>query len=165
MTPAEERRALLEKASKKVFDELVDIQTQLKNFEPPKLNDDYDKIHMQMLFLTSTELELSYVYRAALDIKHEIEVSRARAKSVLDDAQMEAVNKPTFKTPHSYSSRPETEGKLRSLTFEQTYEVTHWDRLMTDAQYLLDVIKSYQMDVNKQRRDVDTRLKILSFKF
>lgn len=166
MRDVEERKLLIDKASKKIVDDLEKVVDSLKDISTqPKLRDDFDVIHLRMLSVSETELELSYLYRSALSLKKEVDTNYARAKETLKDAQMEAVLKPTFKTPNAYSSRPETEGKLRSLTFEENFEVVQWERILADINYLIELIKSHQMDVNKQRRDIDTRLKIKGFQY
>ena len=163
MRDSDQRRKLFEKACKDIMDALEVEVEEMRNFDSPNLRDDYDKIHARLLFLTSTEVGLSHYYRQALAIKHEVEVERDRARNNLEDAKMEVANKPTFRgLTTQYQSRPEIEAKLRSLTYEENYELTQWSQLFTDVQYLLDVVKSYQLDANKQRRDIDTRLKIFS---
>lgn len=161
----DERRQLIETACKQLFVDLEDSVEQFKHYENAQVSDDYDSIHRRLLFMTAVERDLSYLYRQATALRHQVEVSRDRAKDLLEDAKMEAVQKPTFKNPTTYSSRPETEGKLRSLTFEEHYDVAIWEKLYKQTQYLVDVVRSYQQDANKERRDIDTRLKILSLKF
>lgn len=166
MREVEERRKLLEKACKAIADSLEETVSQMKSIsEQPKLNDDYDRIHLRLLSVSETEMELSYLYRKAIEIQREVDTNYARVKENLKDAQMEAVNKPTFRSPNAYSSRPETEGKLRSLTFEENYEVYQWEQIRNDSQYLVELVKSHQMDASKQRRDIDTRLKIKGFQY
>lgn len=166
MREVDERRDLLKKACKIIADSLEETVSQMKSIsEQPKFTDDYDRIHIRMLSVSETEMELSYLYRKSIEIKNEVDTNYARAEENLKDAQMEAVNKPTFRNPNAYSSRPETEGKLRSLTFEETYEVYQWNQLKVDVNYLVELVKSHQMDASKQRRDIDTRLKIKGFQF
>lgn len=166
MTLTEERKKLIEAACKKIFDELEESVTHLKDLGTPQISDDYDKIHAKLLTVTQIESELGYFYRSVIAVKHEVDVSKARAKARLEDAAMEATQKPSFKNPlASYSTRPETDAKLRSLTIEETYDLRVWEILSMDVQYLLQVVQSYQQDANRQRRDIDTRLKILSLRF
>ena len=113
--------------------------------------------------MSDLEKDFSHLYRRAAELRHEVEVSRARAKEFLEDAKMEVVNKANFKNPaNAYQSKAETDGKIRSLTFEAQYDLRNWEELYIDMQYLIDVIRSMQNDAYKQRRDIDTRLKIFS---
>lgn len=157
-----ERKKMIERACKLIFDEMEDSIHQLRSMDSAQVRDDFTKIHSRLLFLTAVENDFSHLLRKAMEIKHEVETSMYRAKDTLEDAKMEQTQKPSFKSPNSYVSRPETEGKLRSLTFEETYEVSTWEKLNRDVQFLVDTIRSYQQDANRERRTIDTRMKILS---
>lgn len=164
-TLTQELKSKIEAASKLLFDELEDTVQQVREFKTPSIKDDYDKLHVQLLFYTETEMELSYLYRKALQLKNQVDTHLSRARDILEDAKMVALEDKGFKIPNTYSSRVETEAKLRSKTFEETHEVRIWERLISDVQYLVEVIKSYQMDAFKRRKDIDTRLKIISLQF
>lgn len=160
-----ERRALLEKASIKLFEELEKSVEEFQTFKTPHLKDDFDTIHARMLFVTATERELSVLYRDSLKIKKQVDLTKARARSILEDAKMEAYDRPTFKKAHTFESRPEVELKLRSMTIEEAHALEEWERLSTDVEYLVETIRSYQFDAMKERKDIDTRLKIFSLKY
>ena len=160
---SDSRRKLITAAASKIMDEALKSIQDFQEFETPKLRDDYDKLHARMLFMSDLEKDFSHLYRRATELRHEVEVSRARAKEFLEDAKMEVVNKANFKNPaNAYQSKAETDGKIRALTFEAQYELRNWEELYIDMQYLIDVMRSMQNDAYKQRRDIDTRLKIFS---
>lgn len=143
------------------MDDLEEVIKEYKTRERPKIGDDHVKIHSYTLYITQLESELAYLYRSTLKVKHEIESSKYRAKTLLEDKHTEAMGKPTFKTLNGYMSRPEIEVKLRALAIEETYEFRIWESLMIDVNYLLDVVRSFQQEASRERRDIDTRLRLL----
>lgn len=165
MRDSQERQQLLETACKKLFDEIEDTVKQFKDRGGVSPQDDFDKIHIRTLFITQVESELSYLQRSLLTIRHEVEVAQARAKAALEDKESEVMSRPTFKNPMGYMSRPELEAKMRSMTIEATADKRIWDLLMIDVNYLQEVLKSYQQEAYRERRDIDTRLKILGMRF
>lgn len=163
MNDPDSLRGGVEKALKLIADKMEIAVTELKEFASPQLRDDFDKLHAQLLFYSAIERDLSQCQRDVLLVKSNVDVHLARAKSSLEDAKMEEVGKSSFRslTP-SFQSRSETDGKLRALTFEEVFEVTKWEEIRLATQYLLDVVRTYQLDANKYRRDIETRLKIIS---
>lgn len=157
-----ERKALVEKACIQFLSELDDAVKDFINMESAHSGDDLTKIYNRMLFITSTERELSYIYRKAKELKRQVEINLSNAKEILDDAKARAIGSPNFKSLNSYESRPEVEAKIRSMTIEETHEVLVWERLLKDAQHVLDILYSHQQDAIKERRDIDTRIKIVS---
>ena len=78
---------------------------------------------------------------------------------------MEAAERPTFKSITSFDSRPIVEARLRSLSIEHEYNVVSWENTLRDVLYAQDVVYSFQQDAQKERRDIDTRLKILGMQY
>lgn len=156
-----ERERLLSQACKQIMDEVESAVKDFRQLQRPLVSDDHATIHSRTLFVTQVENELAYLYRSALKVKHEVDSSKFRAQANLQDKHTEVMDKPTFKSLNGFMSRPEVEIKLRSLAIEENYDVRIWESLSIDVVYLIDVIRSYQQEASRERRDIDTRLRIL----
>lgn len=144
-----------------LFNQLEDSVTHLTSYPPPQITEDFESLHKRLLSVSGIESEVSTHYRNVLKVKHEVDVSKERANAALADAEMEATSTSSFKNPlTNFTTRPEVDAKLRALTIEETHEVRTWKTLSLDVQYLLDVVRSYQLDLSRQRRDIETRLKL-----
>ena len=161
----EERRALIIQACKKLLDEVEGTTKDFMEMGQPLASDGFDTIHTRLLFLTSVERDLSYLYRQVRDLRRQTEISLSQAKSDLADAKMEAAERPTFNSITSFDSRPIVEARLRSLSIEHEYNVVSWENTLRDVLYAQDVVYSFQQDAQKERRDIDTRLKILGMQY
>lgn len=159
------RKALIEKACKIIMDEVEETIEGFRSLKQPQISDDYEDIHLRLVATGTIDSELSHLYTKALDIRREVEVSKLTARDRLNDAKMEAVQKPTFRTPNTYVTGEETSAKLRSLTFEAHYEYSIWEKLSKEVDFLVDTIRVYQLDVGRHRRDADLRFKIISMGF
>lgn len=157
----EDRASLITQASKHIMDELEEVVRDFRARDRPQVGDDHNKIHSWLILITQVEGELAHLYRQAVKVKHEVEVSYHWATSNLQDKEAEVLSRSTFKTVAGYMSRPEIEVKLRSMAIEEVHNVRIWERLKLDVYYLLDVIRSYQQEAYKYRKDIDTRLKII----
>lgn len=163
---AEERSLLVQKACKQLVDDLSDVMETLHALPTQSREDEYDTIHVRLLSISKVESELSRIYADSAKLHLEVEVNFLRAKATVDDKAVEVMDRPTFKNPTSaFMSRPEIETKVRSLSVEEIYELRVWEKLKKDVYYLQDVIRTYQQEANRARRDIDTRLKILQMKY
>lgn len=156
-----DRGALISQAAIQLMDELEDTVKDFKARDRPQVGDDYVKMHSRLIFVTQVEGEIAHLYRLALKVKNEVEVSHHRATSNLQDKEAEVLSRPTFKSINGFMSRPEVEAKIRSIAIEEVYHVRIWEKLKLDVNYLLDVIRSYQQEASRERRDIDTRLRLL----
>lgn len=161
-----ERKALIEKACKLIMDDVEEVVEHYRSLGTAQSGDGYDAIHLRLVALGTIETELSHLYAKALSFKHEVEVSKLAARDQVNDAKMEATQKPSFRGMGStFMTSEEVAARLRSLTFDEQYNYSIWEKLTKEVDYLLETIKVYQMDVGKHRRDADLRVKILSLKF
>lgn len=162
----EEKAKLVEKACKQLINELSDAMESLDGLPDQKTHDEYDTIHVRLILVSKVETELSRIYAQSAALNWDVEVNKLRAKAAVEDKAVEVMDKPTFKSPtSSFMSRPEIETKVRSMSVEEVYELRVWEKLQKDVYYLQDVIRTYQQQANRARRDIDTRLKILQMKY
>jgi hypothetical protein len=156
----------ISRACKLIFDDLEDVVSQMRDFKsPPHIRDDYDVLHMQLLFYSATEGELTSLYVSALQLKYQVDTRLLRAKETLEDAKMAALEDRGVRIPNQYQSRVEIDAKLRSKTFEENYDVKIWESSQLEVKYLIDVIKTYQSEASRMRRDVDARTKLKGLQF
>lgn len=161
MTDSNERKKLIDQAHKLLLDDVKDTVKQFSALGTPQISDDYGSIHQRLLYITALESDLGHLYRQSLEILNEVVNSRDDCEEILEDSKMTQSQKPSFKNPTAYMSRPEYELKLRSLTIEEVHGLKTWKTLATNSYYIRDIIMSYQKDADRERRVVDTRLKIL----
>ena len=161
----QERWALINKACESILNSVQGTVKDFFEFPQAHPGDDFVVIHQRMLFMTSVERDLSHIYRQARDLRRQVELTLSQLKSDLEDAKMEAVRQPTFKSLTSFDSRPVVDARLRSMTIELTHAVTQWEQLLKNVLYVQDVVYSHQQDASKERRDIDTRMKILQMQF
>lgn len=163
---AVEHAAKLEAICRDLVDQVANAMETLQKLPIQKIDDDFDVIHQRLIIVSSTETELARIYADAIAVVREVEKARAAAKANVEDKQVEVIDRPTFKSPTAaYMSRPEIETKMRSLSVEEIHELRVWERLYKDVTYLQDIVRTYQQEANRARRDIDTRLKILQMKY
>lgn len=161
MADAHERKRLIDQAHGLLLDEIKDTVKQFSALGTPQISDDYESIHQRLLYITALEADLGHLYRQSLEILNEVVNSKDDSEEILEDSKMAQSQKPSFKNPTAYMSRPEYELKLRSLTIEEVHGFKTWKTLVNNSYYIRDIISSYQRDADRERRVVDTRLKIL----
>lgn len=154
-----------EEVCKRIMDSLTEAAQEFRGIPVPQASDDYPTIHKRLLQVTATEQELSHIYRKAIQVRNQVETRKVRAEAALEDAKMEAINSPGFTKVNSFDSRPEKEARIRSMTYEYQYSLTQLDILLKDVWYLVRVIESHQKDANNARKDIDTRLRIMSMEY
>ena len=158
-----ERKSLIETACKKIYDDLEATVKDFSELHNPQVADDYDKIHDRLLFLSATERDLNGLLRIANQFKRQVDITFLDLRNQLEDAKMEAIQKRSFATMGaSFESKEEKVAKLRSLTIEESHDLEQWEVLRVEVNYLIDLIGSHQREANRERRDIDTRIKLLS---
>lgn len=157
-----EQQAKLDEMIKKAFDDLIDTTKQFRAYDKAHVNETWEELHKRLLFVSSVENDLSHLYRTAATLKYSVEVGLNKAKSLLEDRRTEVMQRPNFKGPMSYMSAQEVDAKARSLTIEEVMDLREWEDLNLGVKVLVDTIRSYQSDAGRERRDIDTRYKLLS---
>lgn len=161
-----EKREAIESYAKKCFDDIEDNVKDLRAMSKPQIVDDYDTIHMRLLRISEIESSLAHVFENVSNVKSMVDVLLHRARVDLEDAQAEVLQKPQFRNPTSnFMSRPEVEAKLRSYTVSELHALRVWEEVAIDIKRLVDVLRNYQQEASKAKREIDTRLKILSMRF
>lgn len=161
-----EKREAIEKYAKQCFDDIEDNVKDLRSLARPQVSDDYDTIHQRLLRLSEIESSLAHVFENVSKVKSKVDVLQHQARVDLEDAQSEVLQRPQFRSPTSnYMSRPEVEAKLRSHTVSELHTLRVWDEVAIDIKRLVDVLRNYQQEASKAKREIDTRLKILSMRF
>lgn len=161
-----EKKALLEKAAKQCFEAIEDNINDLRALGTQSIHEDYDSLHKRLISISSIETNLARVFEGLAKLKFQVDALKARAKAELEDKEMESMEKPQFKNALStYTTRPEVEAKLRSLAIREVRELRVWSELSLEVNMLSEILRNYQQDAQRARRDIDTRLKILSMRF
>lgn len=163
MRAIEEVKKMVVKKCEDLFEEFESSANDLRDLPNFQASDTYEIIHLALIKLTQLNQEAGFTYRKALRLQQYVEESKLKASAALKDAEMATTTSSSFRPASDiYLSRVEVEGKLRSRTFEENYDMVTWTTLASEVYTLVRIIQSYQADTTMKIKAIDARLRILS---